>query len=1124
VPSNYGQSWWIPLLSFGRLINGLTMHEQGWTALTFSQLKTVGPLPINPFFALIPVIGFGAALAAVRRIKQDRYRATVALAGCALVLTGVFLVKGSNSPLGGVYIWLFNHLPGFNMFRDANKMLLIVIIGYSVLFGLASVLVTDFISRRSRLRTWKSVLASSAVPVAILIVLCLLALPALSGHLGGVNSASRPVKVPGGYRELDKKLEGDEDYFRTFWLPDVQRFATRGPLHPAISAKDLFSAELAPLSLTEKPLSAIESPLLPGLLDAMAVGEMIVPEDADVPEFRLFQGSNPWEVGLIKRESEQEAAAVPGNSAATTYGGSRVFTREGKDHVFVPEGTLGILGDWNTALAANGAPGLDLNNCAYLFSQQGGKTTSALTEGFPADAFLSGEQTQLDAVMPFMGPENLVPVEGVTDENPWAGWRSLPGARFLEKSIEMLRSEGFDDRSLDYGLGGVISTSGYEKPPRGWQKSAKLVKNIDAGATPLQMYSDDKALSLKKDTARTWSGMPTIRGSMGLVRTFRSSLTAYSDFIPCNPFQPYVIRFLIAGEHLNDFQCKIGFFNSIGEWIGEKVLINTSSTFDYTEISDQFVAPAETVRCRFEVAAKEGETYPSSWNMSNVDIFDLEGISKHPKFTVTTRTDKKGSYHLMARCQGLEKGSRISFSVDGGKDFLLDTFSPVGRMRWHDLGKLELAPGEHSIQVTNLAGESLLNALALVSDEELSAAKGRLSAAVSGKDIACALDLDRYPEQISYSRGYLTRADSVYCPADRTLTPTFQDGRDWARSGIKLSIRSSDFDLARSTSPSGVAGWACLPELTLPEGPCRYQISYPAASLSSLPTSQRSLEGRDSQWQIATDGFVLKAEPLPSGEPALTGYVPPGDQSPERVMQSKRLEVSGNTDYSALFTLEGADSNTLFFSLKVYNEKGKLLDRLALSDEMNGTFSPRTTFKKVKLRHGARYAILEVVFHANPGRPSTWRLSGLLFNKTKEIAPPVDQIVLVPRDWAFPPSRAGEAKLPEVEVLESSPTKYRVKVSNAKRPFLMVFSERYMPDWELHVDGKVVQPVSAYTLLNCYPLAKKGSYEVTLTYRPQRRVNLGLIPSILTLAACFAFLLVNHYRRRRRQAAEGKEE
>ena len=1117
IPSNYGQSWWIPILSFGNLVHGFTMYDPGWPALTFAKLANQGGNPVNPFFILFPVIGFSTALVALRGIKRDRYKARVALAGCAFVTVGAFLAKGSNKPLGRAYFWLFDYLPGFNMFRDPNKMLLFLMLGYSILFGLATIIASEWLRKRFRAKTWQFALADGFPALAILLVLCLLALPALSGHLGGINSSSRPVNVPEGYKVLDKQLEGDTNFYRTFWYPDVQRFATKGVVHPAVSAKELFEGELAPLTLTDRPMSGISNPLMPGLLDAMAVRRMIVPEDADVPDMRLYRGEFTWESSFIKRGYEGLAAAVPGNSRALPVGGSKVYIRKGgKDHVFVPDKSVGILGDWNTALAANGAPGIDLNQYSYFLSEEGEAATPAFEKRFPTDAFVSGKPTVIDTIMPFIKREYLVPVSGAMEEGSESGWTPLSTADYIPKATSLLHSKDFDERSLDYGLGGALSPTGYAKPPKVWQEQAKLLNAIDVSAVPMPFFTTYKGLKLERDVLQSGEGAANLRGSLSTVRHRRNPRIAYSDVIPAIPFHPYGIRFSIAGDKLQEMTCKISFFNSIGEWIGEKTLFWSFGTFDFTEVLDQFVPPADTVYCRFEVDAKESETYHSSWELKNINIYDLQGISKHPRFTVPAKVGENGTYHLMMRVVGFETGGRLAVSVDGGRHMSIDTYSPAGRMTWFDLGKLELAAGQHQIEVTNLRGENLVNTLALVTDKELAATEQRLSASAGARDLACATDFQRYPQSISYSRGEVTRTDSVYCPAGATLVPTFRDGRDWVKSGIRLRLGSADFDLSRGVVLSGKAGWASLPEVTVPQGSLGYQISYPASSLVSLSVSTKPPGGKGSDWQAGTDGVVLVPGTSPAEEPCLAGQVLPGDESIERVVKSKMIPVSGNSYYSALFNLEGTDCNTLFFSMKVFDDRGKLLDRIGLTQEKNRTFAPQTTFKKIKLRHGARFVTLEVVFHANAVRPSSWRLSGLLFNRTSLVEPPIKKLVMVPRSWAFPASTPMMTAPAEVEVLKSGYTGYRIKVSNAKKPFVMVFSEQYMPDWEMNVSGKVVSPVSGYTLLNSYPLYRKGTYEVTLKYRPQKWVNFGFVVTILVLTACFVFLIIRRFWKRRK--------
>ena len=1120
LPLNYGQSWWISDLSFGQIIHGLTMHEPVWPPLTWLGLTRHGAQSVNPFFALVPIICFTAVLVAIRGIRRNPGRARIALAGSSIVLAGVFLQKGQNAPFGGIFVFLFNHLPGFNMFRDPNKLFLYVILGFSVLFGLATVIVSSWLKERLKEGGWRRAVRESAPPLVILLVICMLVTPALSGHLGGKYSAIRPVKVPEGYQKMDRVLEGDNQFYRTFWYPDVQRFAPIGPIHPAVSAKEFFQGPLAPLAVSEDYQSAIKSPLLPGLLDAMSVGKIVVPEDADMAEKRLFQGFYWWEPGYLKLIAELDAGSVAGNDGSERFGKSKVITRNGRSgHVFVPERSLSILGGWDVALAANGAPGLDLNRSAYMLSQQGSQVDPSFKKSFPSDAIVSGEASTYDAIFPFMDGKSFYPLVGSELGEFKNDWITCPTDHFSGSLQAHLEAWHIDCRDLDFGLGGVLSLGGYAHPPKGWLRRAKHLLTLDMSKDPPPISYACGGFNVKRDTVRTFRGVPTTRGSLKTVRVRRSERIFYSGTIPAEPFYPYGIRFWLSGDKSDDLQCKIGFYNSLGEWIGEQFLFTGSGTFKFTEFSDQFIAPANTAFCRFEVLARENGTYRSSWNLGNIEIFDLKGISKHPRISVPANLEKDGTYRLMARCVGIDGGASISVSVDGGKAVRADTFSSEHRLHWVDLGELKLNSGKHTIEFVNLSGRNLINTLALVTDKEVERAFSQLQDAASGKDVFCVFDLGRYPQQISYSRGRVTRVDTVVSPATSALVPAFTGKLDPSGIGARVRVGGADIDLNRATR-FGASWWAVDSEVTIPAGPCPLETSYPASSLVDIPTSSGSLAGPGAEWTRGKDGPALSIKQAPpGGDTALVGTVAPGNQAPERTARSRWFPVEGNTEYSALFTINGTEARGLYVSFIVLDERGKVMDRVALTDVLSGTFTSRTMLERVKFHSGASRAALEVVCHANAEVPQGWSLSGLLVNETKAVTP-IDSVALVPRPQAFPAPGEVTPTPADVEVTASSYTQYKVKVKDAKRPFLLVFSDSYAPDWELVGPDGAEKPVPAYTLLNSYPLERRGTYEVTIRYRPQRWVLPGLVVSILTLLSCLAFLVVNGFRRRKRPGPE----
>lgn len=75
-----------------------------------------------------------SALAFASLLFRPRHRHLLYFA--LLALLGMFLAKGTHSPLGGVYDWLYQEFPGFWIFRSSwNRFFQLVILGLALLLG-----------------------------------------------------------------------------------------------------------------------------------------------------------------------------------------------------------------------------------------------------------------------------------------------------------------------------------------------------------------------------------------------------------------------------------------------------------------------------------------------------------------------------------------------------------------------------------------------------------------------------------------------------------------------------------------------------------------------------------------------------------------------------------------------------------------------------------------------------------------------------------------------------------------------------------------------------------------------------------------------------------------------------
>lgn len=133
-----------------------------------------------------------------RRLKDKKYYMPI-----FLISLGLLLSFGGNSPIGSLYNWLFVRIPGFVIFREATKFLLLSAIGMSIMVGSSFKAAVSYPKLTRR------------VPVTLLLLL-LLGLSSQSSYkISGLSNTS----IPEYWIELDSYLWSDPTWYRIAYLP-----------------------------------------------------------------------------------------------------------------------------------------------------------------------------------------------------------------------------------------------------------------------------------------------------------------------------------------------------------------------------------------------------------------------------------------------------------------------------------------------------------------------------------------------------------------------------------------------------------------------------------------------------------------------------------------------------------------------------------------------------------------------------------------------------------------------------------------------------------------------------------------------------------------------------------------
>ncbi|MFC2149403.1 hypothetical protein ACFLQ8_01755 [Candidatus Auribacterota bacterium] len=159
---------------------------------------------------LIPVMAFSSLLLN----KKYRYFSCFF---AILAFAGIFLSKGKGGALGGIFVYFFENVPGFWMFREPYaKFGWITVMGYAGLIGIFAQGLYDKVKEKYRRDIY-------LVPALCLIVISCAAWPVFTRNFidqKEETSTSFSVQVPQYWKDASKYVNDLDGNFRLFEMPE----------------------------------------------------------------------------------------------------------------------------------------------------------------------------------------------------------------------------------------------------------------------------------------------------------------------------------------------------------------------------------------------------------------------------------------------------------------------------------------------------------------------------------------------------------------------------------------------------------------------------------------------------------------------------------------------------------------------------------------------------------------------------------------------------------------------------------------------------------------------------------------------------------------------------------------
>jgi hypothetical protein len=305
-PSIYKASNDFSFYSFAKLENTISLLHPNWPENLFGRVHFM-----RPEFLIIPILAFIPLL--LKKAKNEKKIIIVTL----IALTGIFLAKGVNDPFGIAYILFLKYVPGFSMFRDPTKFYIPIALCFSLLIPIG---LENLSIKLSKIKHIKKM--SVSITFFIFFVFWIIILfPLFNGTIGGIFKLK---SLPNEYINYKNFITQQPEFFRTLWIPQIQRFGYFSNNHPAIGRSEIFHDQTLKGLLKELAAHGMEQKL-----SELSVKYIVVPFD---PYGEIFVDDGKFDkkqYDLVLKSIEK----ISYLSKYKSFGSIVIFkTREYKEH------------------------------------------------------------------------------------------------------------------------------------------------------------------------------------------------------------------------------------------------------------------------------------------------------------------------------------------------------------------------------------------------------------------------------------------------------------------------------------------------------------------------------------------------------------------------------------------------------------------------------------------------------------------------------------------------------------------------------------------------------------------------------------------------------------------------
>lgn len=295
---SYSSNNIVKFLSFATLENALGLLHPYYPENIFGKIGFM-----KPGYLIFPLFAFSSLLLLGKNKKENFLPLFFAL----ISLVGIFMAKGASEPFGNIYIFLFEKVPGFQVFRDPFKWYALIALGFAYLipFSVGNMIKALSVKRFNKIRY---------LPFFLFVAFFLFTLyPNFNNQLTGFFRTS---KLPNSYIDLTTYLEKDKSISRVLWYPTYSNYGFSSLNHPAVMAQSFFNNYDG-----EEILELVSQDSSLDKLNIASVKYIVIPEDT---EKKFFLSDRKYS-DQVYMSHINAVASISGIQERGTFGKIKVY-------------------------------------------------------------------------------------------------------------------------------------------------------------------------------------------------------------------------------------------------------------------------------------------------------------------------------------------------------------------------------------------------------------------------------------------------------------------------------------------------------------------------------------------------------------------------------------------------------------------------------------------------------------------------------------------------------------------------------------------------------------------------------------------------------------------------------